>query len=120
MEEVGYEPGIIHFSAHTGAFNHRIGTQVTASATVPDAQDEFHIYGVEWTAGSLRFLLDGTEVTTFANTGKGPHEWPFDKPFYLILNIAVGGDWGGAQGIDNASLPWKMLVDWVRVYRADD
>ncbi|MBP7095899.1 MAG: glycoside hydrolase family 16 protein [Spirochaetia bacterium] len=120
MEHVGYEPGVVHFTAHTAAFNHKIGTQKSATASVPDAQAAFHVYAVEWDAERIAFLVDGREVHSFANTGKGWEEWPFDRPFFLILNLAVGGDWGGREGVDNASLPWRMYVDWVRVYRADE
>ncbi|MBN1241150.1 MAG: glycoside hydrolase family 16 protein [Spirochaetales bacterium] len=120
MEHVGYDPGVVHFTAHTAAFNHKAGTQKSAIVAVPDAQEEFHIYAVEWDEARIAFLVDGREVHEFANTGKGWREWPFDQAFYLILNLAVGGDWGGREGVDNASLPWRMYVDWVRVYRADE
>jgi beta-glucanase (GH16 family) len=119
MEEVGFDPGVIHFTAHTGSFNHKIGTQKTSVASVPDALSAFHTYGLEWTPEEVRFLLDGQVVYTFANMHQSYLEWPFDRPFYLILNTAAGGDWGGQQGIDNATLPWRFEVDWVRVFRAD-
>ncbi len=54
---------------------------------------------------------------TFKNEGTGPHAWPFDKAFYLKLNIAVGGGWGGQKGIDNTIFPQQMLIDYVRVYQ---
>jgi len=120
MEHVGYDPGVIHFTAHTGAFNHKLGTQKTQLVRVPDAQSAFHIYTIEWTSEQVRFLLDGQEVHVFRNLHETYREWPFDTPFYLILNIAAGGDWGGLEGVDNESLPWRMMIDWVRVYRADD
>lgn len=119
MEEVGFDPGVVHVTAHTGAFNHKIGTQKTAIVSVPDASREFHVYAVGWTSEDVTFLLDGKPVYTFANMHQSSQQWPFDRPFYLILNTAAGGDWGGQQGIDNASLPWRFEVDWVRVYRAD-
>ncbi len=115
MEHVGFNPGVVVFTAHTGAFNHKIGTQKSNLVPVPTAQSAFHVYGVDWSPEKVDFLLDGEVVYTFANMHKTAQEWPFDKPFYLILNTAAGGDWGGQEGIDNASLPWRFEIDWVRV-----
>lgn len=117
MEHVGYEPGIVHFTVHTGAYNHRLGTQRGRSKSIPTAIDEFHVYGIEWTPEFIRWFVDGKRVFEYRNEGAGWEAWPFDAPYYLILNIACGGDWGGARGIDNESLPWRMEVDWVRAYR---
>lgn len=119
MEHVGFNPGNVVFTAHTGAFNHKIGTQKSRSVSVPDAQSVYHVYGIDWSPEKVDFLLDGEVVYTFANMHQTYLEWPFDKPFYLIINTAAGGDWGGQEGVDNASLPWKFRVDWVRVYGAD-
>ncbi len=120
MEHVGHDPGVVHFSVHTATFNHVLGTQKTAVVPVADATDAFHVYGLEWVPGRLTFLLDGAPTLTFADPGTGWREWPFDKPFHLILNVAVGGTWGGARGVDESSLPWRMEVDRVRVYRPAD
>ncbi len=117
MEHVGYEQGAVHFTVHTAAYNHKLGTQRGASLSIPDAAETFHVYGMEWTPSFIRFYVDGQTVFQHDNPGTGWQAWPFDKPFYLILNIACGGDWGGREGIDNESLPWRMEVDWVRVYR---
>jgi len=65
------------------------------------------------------FALDGEPYFTFANEGSGREAWPFDRPFQLILNVAVGGDWGGAEGVDDAAFPQRMEVDWVRVWQAE-
>ncbi len=117
MEHVGYDQGTVHFTVHTAAYNHKIGTQRGASLRMPDASEAFHTYAMEWTPQYIRWSVDGTTVFQFDNPCTGWQAWPFDKPFYLILNIACGGDWGGREGIDNDSLPWRMEVDWVRVYR---
>lgn len=119
MEHVGHNPGTVHFSMHTSAFNHRIGTQKTTMVMVPDAMDSFHTYGLEWSRQRIGYLLDGRTVFTVDNPAVSWREWPFDKPFYVILNVAVGGSWGGVQGVDEAGMPWRMLVDWVRVYSPD-
>lgn len=61
--------------------------------------------------------VNGRQYFTFRNAGTGYMEWPFDRRFYLIMNIAYGGDWGGAKGLDPAQLTQKMMVDYVRVYQ---
>lgn len=117
MEHVGYEPGVIHSTVHTNAYNHRIGTQRGNSSSIPDFSDNFHVYSLEWTPDKIIFYIDNEQTYQFENEKSGWQSWPFDQPFYLILNIACGGDWGGREGIDNTSLPWRMEIDWVRVYK---
>merc|ERR1719222_425805 len=100
MEHVGYDPARVHGTVHTGAYNHILGTQVGGSAAGV-AVEEWHTYSIDWTRERIRFLLDGGEYARFARPpSSGPAEWPFDERFYLLLNIAVGGSWGGAQGVD--------------------
>lgn len=117
MEHVGYDPGKIHCSIHTSAYNHTRGTQKTASTNVPDATDNFHVYRVDWTPYAVRGFIDGVQYFEFVNGNTGFTTWPFNKKFYLILNIAVGGNWGGAQGIDNTAFPASMEVDYVKVFK---
>jgi beta-glucanase (GH16 family) len=116
MEHVGYDQGNVHFTVHTAAFNHKAGTHKTGTRLIADAAEEFHVYGMELTPEFIRCYVDGETTFSYANDQSGWRSWPFDKLFYLILNIACGGDWGGREGIDNDSLPWRMEVDWVRVY----
>lgn len=116
MEHVGYDPGKVHGTVHTEAFNHKIGTQKGGFQQVPDFNNEFHTYAIDWTADKIDFLIDGELYFTFENTGKDYKEWPFDQPFHLILNIAVGGGWGGKQGVDPEIWPQRMTVDYVRIY----
>lgn len=118
MEHVGHRPGVVHASIHTEAYNHIKATQSTAASQVPDACTAFHRYQLRWTPREIVFLIDDAPFHRFANDGAGADAtWPFDAPFHLILNIAVGGFWGGAEGIDDAALPQRMEVDYVRVYR---
>lgn len=117
MEHVGYDQDRVHFSVHTEAYNHVIGTQRTASKVIEQASDEFHKYRVDWTPYAVRGYFDDQQVFEFVNEGTGSATWPFDKRFHLLMNIAFGGNWGGAQGIDDSILPQSMLVDYVRVYR---
>lgn len=117
MEYVGYDPGVVHGSIHTEAYNHVIGTQKTANCTIPDAETAFHLYALEWAAEKIDIYVDNNKYFTFSNEHTGYTTWPFDQVFHLILNIAVGGNWGGAQGVDPNIWPQKMYVDYVRVYQ---
>ncbi|TFI58727.1 glycoside hydrolase family 16 protein [Sphingomonas parva] len=117
MEHVGHDPNVVHQSVHTEAFNHVKGTHKTATRRVEEACGAFHTYQLDWRADRIRMGIDGEPVFTFDRTGGGRAEWPFDGPQYLILNIAVGGTWGGAQGVDDAALPQRMEVDYVRVWQ---
>lgn len=93
MEYVGYQPNVVHFTVHTKAYNHMIGTQKGASKTIQHAETEFHIYAVEWTADYIKGFVDGVEYFQFNNDGAGNKEtWPFNVPFYLKLNLAWGGN----------------------------
>lgn len=117
MENVGFDPEVIHFTIHTEAYNHTKGTQKAAQVRVPRAWDEFHTYGLDWKKDRLDFYFNGKKVFTYAKEADKQEVWPFDKPHYLILNLAIGGGWGGARGIDDAIFPSKFLIDYVRVYQ---
>jgi beta-glucanase (GH16 family) len=120
MEYVGYDPGVVHGSIHTEAYNHVLGTQKTATYSVPDSETAFHLYALEWTPEKIDIYVDNNKYFTFANEHKDYKTWPFDQVFHLILNIAVGGNWGGVQGVDPNIWPQKMYVDYVRVYQYID
>jgi len=117
MEHVGYDPGNVHGTVHTEAFNHIKGTQRGDSTYVEAASEEFHNYAIKWTPEFIEFIVDGEVYNRFENNQTGPDAWPFDQPFHLILNIAVGGNWGGKHGIDHDIWPQQMEIDYVRVYR---
>jgi beta-glucanase (GH16 family) len=117
MENVGFDPLRIHASVHTTAYNHVAKTQKTAIVTVEDPAATFHVYAMEWHADRIEISVDGQTYFTFRNEGTGAATWPFDKPHYLLLNLAVGGSWGGQQGIDDSRFPMKYLIDYVRIYR---
>ncbi|UZD22252.1 glycoside hydrolase family 16 protein [Algoriphagus halophytocola] len=116
MEHVGYDPGKVHGTVHTEAFNHTIGTQKGGSLLIPDFHTDFHVFAIDWTAEKIDFFINGKKYFTFENTGGDYKEWPFDQTFHLILNIAVGGGWGGQQGVATDIWPQRMEVDYVRVY----
>lgn len=118
MEHVGHRPGAIHGTVHTGRYNHVLGTHRGGETHVVDACGAFHRYQARWTPEAISFAVDDVEYHRFDNDGVGdPATWPFDRPFRLILNIAVGGDWGGAEGVDDAAFPQRMEIDWVRVFQ---
>ena len=118
MEEVGYRPNYVSSSIHCDAYNHVIGTQKTAETFVATAQSDFHIYAVEWTKDYIRGFVDGKQYFEFKNDNAGKNStWPFNAPFYLKLNLAWGGNWGGAQGVDESILPATYEIDYVRVYQ---
>jgi beta-glucanase (GH16 family) len=118
MEYVGYEPNVVHFTVHTDAYNHSIGTQVGVSSTFEDPESNYYTYAIEWFPDRIDFFVDDVKQFTFENEDKTFSEWPFDKAFHLILNIAIGGNWGGAEGVDDALFPKTMEVDFVRVYKS--
>lgn len=117
MEHVGYDPNNVLSSVHTQSFNHSIGTQKSGGLNIPTAMTDFHKYRLDWTPYAVRCFYDDQLIFTFVNDGKGYSSWPFDKRFHLLLNLAVGGNWGGAQGVDNNVFPAAMEVDYVRMYK---
>jgi beta-glucanase (GH16 family) len=120
MEYVGYQPNTIYATVHTtsGSGSNGDGN----GKTLETAEEEFHIYGLLWTEQKMVFYTDTLEnVTyTYSPANKNDNNWPFNKPQYFILNVAVGGNWGGAQGIDNSIFPQSMEIDYVRVYQFND
>lgn len=119
MEHVGYDKDTIHGTIHTKAYNHMKGTQKGKTIFIENPYDEFHVFSVDWTPETMDFLLDGVVYNHIINEQKTTAEWPFDQKFYLIINVAVGGSWGGAKGIDDTVFPEQMVLDYVRVYQQE-
>ncbi|WP_276499301.1 glycoside hydrolase family 16 protein [Pontibacter litorisediminis] len=117
MEHVGYDQNRVHITVHTEAYNHSKGTQKGKQEIVPTASTNFHLYRVDWTPDDIKGYIDDKLIFDYPNEGTGYQAWPFDKRFHLLLNVAVGGDWGGAQGVDPGVFPQAMEVDYVRVYK---
>jgi len=120
MECVGYDPWRVYFTIHTAAYNHMLGTQKGSSTSLNDPQNNFYTYTLEWYPDRLDFYVDNVKYFTFYKEKDDYTVWPFDQRFYLILNIAVGGTWGGAQGVDPNVFPQRMEVEYVRVYQLVD
>ena len=113
MEDVGYDSTRINSNIHSS------GTNQGNSVTIADPWNTWHVYGLEWYPDSMSYWVDDTHIFTFFNAHKGSSTWPFDKRFHFILNLAIGGDWGGIKGVDDSRFPQSMQVDYVRVYQSD-
>ena len=120
MEHVGFEPGKVHQTIHTSAANFSNGTQLTKSFDVPTACTQFHRYQLMWAPDFLVMGVDDAPKFMIRREKTDRKYWPFDKPMHLLLNIAVGGAWGGQRGIDSKAFPARMEVDYVRVYQKKD
>ncbi|TPG08968.1 glycoside hydrolase family 16 protein [Curtobacterium flaccumfaciens] len=117
MENVGYEPGIVHGTVHGPGYSGAQG--ISASYTAPSGAafaDDFHVYGVDWRPGSITWTVDGVAYRTLTRADVGSNPWVFDKPFFVILNVAVGGTWPGSPD-DSTQFPQQMTVDWLRVHQ---
>lgn len=117
MEHVGYNMGTVYGTIHTGKYNHRIGTQKSDSVEVANIHQDFHVYAIDWGPEHISWFVDGQKFYTVYKNGDSRDGWPFDDKFHLILNVAVGGDWGGKYGVDNGIWPQRMEIDYVRVYK---
>jgi beta-glucanase (GH16 family) len=117
MEHVGHNAGVIHASTHTRLHQWQKNTQRTATVQVPEATTAFHTYAMEWDAEEIRVYVDDQLFFTSKKDDGDWTSWPFYKDFHLILNVAVGGAWGGAKGVDDAAFPQRMEVDYVRVFQ---
>jgi beta-glucanase (GH16 family) len=118
MEQVGSQPEVVHGTVHSKLFVHTKGTQRGAEKPVPGNCEAFHLYQLDWRPDAIRIGVDGRAYMKVLNNQPGGRgAWPFDAPFHMILNLAIGGNWAGAKGIDDAALPQRMLVDYVRVWQ---
>ena len=124
MEHVGCDLNWVKGSVHTEDCNWNDGCPNQSAGGngqdqfVPGVSDNFNIYSIEWSTSNIRFFVNNVHYWTFTNIGTGPGMWPFDQDFHIILNLAIGGSWGGICEIDNSSFPQKMKVDFVRVYKS--
>jgi beta-glucanase (GH16 family) len=116
MEFVGFKPGVVHTNIHTSASNHVKGNNRGSKLTLADASTAFHVYAMEWDKQKIDVFVDGRKYFTYRNEGTGRGGWPFDGPQYLILNLAIGGSWGGQKGIDDRIFPQRFEIDYVRAY----
>ncbi|KAA6302220.1 MAG: Beta-glucanase [Candidatus Ordinivivax streblomastigis] len=125
MEHVGKEPSMLSHALHTKNQNGMNGKNWSKRTYLDDAENVFHTYTIEWIddefAGYdlIRFYIDGEETGACQETQQtSAVDWPFKAPFYFILNLAIGGSWGG-PAIDEKLFPAQMKVDYIRVYQSE-
>jgi beta-glucanase (GH16 family) len=111
MEHVGFMPDTLHFNEHSKSTDK--GTRIY----YPSPEKAFHIYAIEWFPDRIDWYFDDKKVYTFHNDHSGSGAWPYDQPQFIILNLAFGGDWGGAKGVDIRTLPQHFFIDYVRVFQ---
>lgn len=116
MEHVGFNKGAIHGTLHqiNDAGKH---WSKGSAIQVPDCCEAFHVYAMEWTKNGIAMFVDDKKYFEFPY--EGPSKWTFDRRMYLLLNLAIGGTWGGAMGIDDSCFPQRYEIDYVRVYQQD-
>jgi len=120
LEHVGYEMGHVHGTVHNRAYYWINWEQRKGRILLDEVDQQWHTYAMEWSPDRVDIFVDDTLYFTYVNENDGWKSWPYDHPFHLILNIAVGGVWGRAGGgIDDGIFPQRMLVDYVRVYRLE-
>ena len=121
MEHVGSQPHVTHATLHTKLFNHAIHTGRGAEYPVPTSCEAFHRYQLEWTPRTITMGVDDHAYMRVRNDQPGGRgAWPFDTPFYLILNLAIGGSWAAPKGVDDAALPQRFEVDYVRLWQGPE
>ena len=117
MEHVGYQMGHIHGTVHNEAYYWVKWEQRKGRILLDDVDAAFHVYALEWTPERIDVFVDDTHYFSYVNENDGWETWPYDQPFHVILNLAVGGGWGRAGGgIDDTIFPQTMEVDYVRVF----
>ena len=115
MEYVGHRKDQVHFTVHAQNEGRHVSKGVNVN--FPTAETDFAVYVLEWERDALRFFVDGNLGLEFKRGDIAIAPWPFDKPHYLLLNLAIGGSWGAEKGIDGAIFPCRFEVDYVRVYQ---
>ncbi|MEJ5964235.1 family 16 glycosylhydrolase [Pedobacter immunditicola] len=114
MEHVNYE-NVVHQTIHNGSVTNANGGSSATKTTTYNTAD-YNTYGIVWSPGAIQFYVNNVLQYTYTKAANASSaQWPFDKPFYLILNQSGGAGWPGA--INNADLPFHMNVDWIRVYK---
>lgn len=118
MENVGYEPDRIYATVHSPGSVNNPGLVVRGGhIDIFNPFAAFHVYAVEWRSDRLDFFVDDQKYFTYKKDARYPDYWRFDKPFYLLLNTAIGGNWGGQNGIDDSIFPLMYAIEYVRYYQ---
>jgi beta-glucanase (GH16 family) len=121
LEYVSFQENTIHCAIHCNTHNHVDETQLISHVKLDSVEEKFHVYGLEWTEDKLVFYTDNAanvKLTYDRPKNFNADNWPFDKPQHFLMNIAVGGTWGGRAGVDDDQIfPAVMEIDYVRVYQ---
>ncbi len=118
MENVGYDPDTILATLHTERYNHKTGEGIGSKLNISNSDTDFHDYVLEWQEDEIKIFVDDQLYFTYHKPQDADYKvWPFDQEFHLLLNLAIGGGWAGAQGIDDSLFPHTFLIDYVRVYQ---
>lgn len=114
LEYVGREPHMVFNSLHTQASH---GNTINTKKTeIKNIEEGFHTYAIDWTPEKIDFLVDGKLTYSFVPKDHSVEEWPFDKPFFVLVNMAIGGNFGGPE-VDDSIFPQEFVVDYIRVTR---
>jgi len=114
LEYVGREPHTVYTSIHTEASQgNTINTKKTVFSKI---EDGYHVYAIDWTKDRIEFFVDDVSVYTFKPDDKNENTWPFNQPFFFIVNVAVGGNFGG-HDVDDSIFPQEYSIDYIRVYQ---
>jgi beta-glucanase (GH16 family) len=121
MEYVGFDSLQVFANINTKAYNHSIKTGKGNALVVEKPWQNYHVYAMEWTHEKIDFYCDSIKYFTFQNDFRGDdNTWPYDKPHFLIVNLAIGGNWGGQRGIDDSRFPQKYKIDYIRYYSLEN
>ena len=113
LEYIGKEPHTVFKSLHTqDSHGNTINTKKT---NFPNIENGFHVYAIDWTKDRIEFFVDDILVYTFQPQIKNEDTWPFNQPFYVIINLAMGGNFGGPE-IDEIAFPQDFTIDYIKVY----
>ena len=114
LEYVGREPHFVYTSLHTeSSFGNTINTKKTKIDTI---EEGFHIFAIDWTKDKIEFFVDNESVYTYNPKLKNDATWPYNQPFYIVVNMAIGGNFGGHE-VDDTIFPQQFLIDYIKVYQ---
>ena len=118
MEHVGYDPDRVFFSIHnTDSYGNVGGTNQQGIYSLSGIENDFHTYAIEWESTYIRGYVDGVLYFSYNRPASSDYSnWPYDSPFFIIINLAIGGEWGGQQGVDNSIFPASFIIDYVRMF----
>ena len=120
MEHVGFDPGKVFFSIHnTNLYGNVHGTSQQGVYELNNFETSFHRYAIEWGENFIKGYVNGDLYFEYIKASNSFSDWPYSDPFFLIINLAIGGEWGGIQGIDNSIFPASFIIDYVRLYQRE-